>query len=233
MSTAKLTPARRRAVAAADAATGLVHASERVLEGLVDGGFAVRHPRPPHRHYLTPAGRELRERLLAAAEAEAARAAGADGAGATEAGDAAGGGQGPGEPGVFAARTGGEPPPPDAAARAREVRSAWEGLAELRRVTNSDGATDVPCAWERTHLAPAVGLALEAAGAPPATPGTGGYIVTAAEHQPEAVRVDWRPGPALMELVRSAGALESAGWQVSEHPERDGRMYLLASPRRR
>lgn len=222
MSTAKLTPARRRAVAEADASTGLVRAGERVLEGLVDGGFAVRHPRPPHRHYLTPAGRELRDRLRAADDdAEAA------------AGDTAGGGQDPAEPGVFAARTGGEPAPPDAAARAREVRSAWEGLAELRRVTNSDGATDVPCAWERTHLASAVGLALEAAGAPPATPGTGGYAVTPAEHQPEAVRIDWRPGPALMELVRSAGALESAGWQVSEHPERDGGMYLLASPRRR
>ncbi len=227
MSTAKLTPARRRAVAEADAATGLVRASERVLEGLVDGGFAVRHPRPPHRHYLTPAGRELRDRLLAA-EAAAAETTAAGGAG-----DAAGSGTGPAEAGVFAARTGGEPAPPDPAARAREVRSAWEGLAELRRVTNPDGATDVPCAWERTHLAPAAGLALEAAGAPPATPGTAGYVVTAAEHQPEAVRVDWRPGPALMELVRGAGALEAAGWQVSEHPERDGGMYLLASPRRR
>ncbi|MFW6694755.1 hypothetical protein [Streptomyces sp. MAR4 CNX-425] len=227
MSTAKLTPARRRAVAAADAATGLVRASERVLEGLVDGGFAVRHPRPPHRHYLTPAGRELRVRLLAA-EAEAA--AGAE-SGAVA--GAEGGRQDPAPPGVFAARTGGGPAPPDAAARAREVRSAWEGLAELRRVTNADGATDVPCAWERTHLASAAALALEAAGAPPATPETAGYVVAAAEHQPEAVRVDWRPGPALRELVRGAGALESAGWQVSEHPERDGGMYLLASPRRR
>ncbi|WBB63514.1 hypothetical protein O7599_13745 [Streptomyces sp. WMMC500] len=227
MSTAKLTPARRRAVAGADAATGLVRASERVLEGLVDGGFAVRHPRPPHRHYLTPAGRELRDRLLADARA-AADARDADAAGADRAG-----GQGPGEPGVFAARTGGEPAPADAAARAREVRSAWEGLAELRRVSNADGATDVPCAWERTHLASAVALALEAAGLPPAAPETGGYVVTPAEHQPEAARVAWRPGPALRELVRAAGALEAAGWQVSEHPERDGGMYLLASPRRR
>ncbi|AZM48311.1 hypothetical protein DMB38_23240 [Streptomyces sp. WAC 06738] len=221
MSTAKLTPARRRAVAGADAATGLVRASERVLEGLVDGGLAVRHPRPPHRHYLTPAGRELRDRLLAEAAAEAGNA------------DEPEGSRAPAEPGVFAARTGGEPAPPDAAARAREVRSAWEGLAELRRLTNADGATDVPCAWERTHLASAVALALEAGGLPPATDATGGYAVTPAAHQPEAVRVDWRPGPALRELVRAAGVLEAAGWQVSEHPERDGGMYLLASPRRR
>ncbi|MEO3762829.1 hypothetical protein [Streptomyces sp. B8F3] len=218
MSTAKLTPARRRAVAGADAATGLVRASERVLEGLVDGGFAVRHPRPPHRHYLTPAGRELRDRLLADAEAADAEPVS---------------GRDPAEPGVFAARTGGEPAPPDAEARAREVRSAWEGLAELRRVTNADGATDMPCAWERTHLASAVALALEAGGLPPATPETGGYTVAPAAHQPEAVRADWRPGPALRELVRAAGVLEAAGWQVSEHPERDGGMYLLASPRRR
>ncbi|MEO3840497.1 hypothetical protein [Streptomyces sp. B22F1] len=229
MSTAKLTPARRRAVAGADAATGLVRASDRVLEGLVDGGLAVRHPRPPHRHYLTPAGRELRDRLLAVAEAEA-EAEAAAGAGAA---DEPEGSRVPAEPGVFAARTGGEPAPPDAAARAREVRSAWEGLAELRRLTNADGATDVPCAWERTHLASAVALALEAGGLPPATDVTGGYAVTPAAHQPEAVRVDWRPGPALRELVRAAGVLEAAGWQVSEHPERDGGMYLLASPRRR
>ncbi|AUH40963.1 hypothetical protein [Streptomyces sp. CMB-StM0423] len=225
MSTVKLTPARRRAVAGADAATGLVRASERVLEGLVDGGFAVRHPRPPHRHYLTPAGRGLRDRLLAEAAAAAE-------AGAHTAAEPAGG-QDPAEPGVFAARTGGEPAPPDAAARTREVRSAWEGLAELRRLTNADGATDVPCAWERRHLASAVALALEAGGLPPATDVTGGYVVTPAAHQPEAVRVDWRPGPALRELVRGAGVLEAAGWQVSEHPERDGGMYLLASPRRR
>lgn len=222
MSSAKLTPARRRAVAGAEAATGLVHASARVLEGLVEGGLAARHPRPPHRHYLTPAGRGLRDRLLA--EAEAAEEG--EGAESPTGRDEA-------APGVFAARTGGEPAPADPAARAREVRSAWEGLAELRRVTNADGATDVPCAWERTHLAPAVALALEAAGLPPATDVTGGYAVTSAEHQPEAVRVDWRPGPALRELVRGAGALEAAGWQVSEHPERDGGMYLLASPRRR
>ncbi|MEU0779822.1 hypothetical protein ABZ327_39560, partial [Streptomyces sp. NPDC006135] len=29
---------------------------------------------------------------------------------------------------------------------------AWQGLLELRRMTNRDGAVDRPCGWERTHL---------------------------------------------------------------------------------
>ncbi|MFC9292426.1 hypothetical protein ACFT0E_38255, partial [Streptomyces sp. NPDC057052] len=152
--------------------------------------------------------------------------------------------------GVFAARVGGEEEPPDGGpARPREVRSAWQGLLELRRMTNPDGAVDRPCGWERTHLVPAAALALEAAGHRPAGPDTagpgadrpgadrpgadrpdaGGYRVRATP-QPDAVAVR---GPDDGTLRDCAATLEKAGWQTSEHTDpRNRTRYLLASPRR-
>ncbi|MPY61542.1 hypothetical protein FNH08_31685, partial [Streptomyces spongiae] len=115
-------------------------------------------------------------------------------------------------------------------ARTREVHSAWQGLLELRRMTNPAGATDRPCGWERTHLVRAAALALEAAGHRPAT-GTdeAGYRVRATP-QPEAVSVR---DPDVTALRACAATLEHAGWQVSEHAEpRTGVRYVLASPRR-
>lgn len=206
------TAAQRRIIEAADPATGRLAGSEAQLAALVRHRLAFRHPRPPHAYFLTPTGHRVREGAQSPPAAEA-----------------------PGPPpaapvptGLFAARTGVEPPP-DAeipAARARDVRSAWEGLLEMRRMTNPDGARDRPCAWERKHLVQAAALALEAAGCPP---GPDGYRVGETP-QPEAVAV--REG-AAERLRACAGALEAAGWQVSEHAERPGgARYLLASPRR-
>jgi hypothetical protein len=110
------------------------------------------------------------------------------------------------------------------------VHSAWQGLLELRRMTNPDGATDRPCAWERTHLVQAAALALEAAGhRPSGAEPADGYRVRATP-QPEAVAVY----EAAAEARRAcATTLERAGWQVGEHAEpRTGNRYLLASPRR-
>jgi hypothetical protein len=131
---------------------------------------------------------------------------------------------------VFAARVGGEDdPPPSGPARTREVNSAWQGLLELRRMTNPDGAVDRPCGWERTHLVRAAALALEAAGHPPAGPGADGYRVRATP-QPDAVAVH---GPDDGSLRACAATLEEAGWQVGEHTDpRSRTRYLLASPRR-
>ncbi|WP_409060441.1 hypothetical protein [Streptomyces sp. SYP-A7185] len=208
------TAAQRRIIEAADPATGRLSGSETQLAGLVRHGLAFRHPRPPHACFLTPAGHRVRE---GAQDPSAA--------GVPAPAPAA-----PAATGLFAARTGAEPaPPPDAgspAARARDVRSAWEGLLELRRMTNPDGARDRPCGWERTHLVQAAALALEAAGCPP---GPEGYRVDETP-QPEAVAVR---DPAPERLGACAAALEAAGWQVSEHAERPrGARYLLASPRR-
>lgn len=164
-------------------------------------------------------------------------AAARGGGAGTPAGDTGGPGGGAGGPGggaggpggVFAARTGDEPHGDDSPARAREVRSAWQGLIELRRMTHPDGATDRPCGWERAHLVRAAALALEAAGCRPATAGTGGYHVSETP-QPEAVAVR---AHTPQELRACATALEDAGWQPSEHRDRRrGTHYLLASPRR-
>ncbi|MEU0110341.1 hypothetical protein ABZ313_33970 [Streptomyces sp. NPDC006251] len=203
------TAAQRRVIDAADPVTGRLRGTEAQLTALVKRGLAFRHPRPPHDHFLTPEGHRVRQ-------------------GITQVPGPAG--EAPAATGVFAARTGGEPDPPRSGpARRREVHSAWQGLLELRRMTNRDGAVDRPCGWERTHLVQAAALALEAAGHPPAEPDDGGYRVRETP-QPEAVAVHEPDGGALRAC---AATLEGAGWQVSEHREpRTGTRFLLASPRR-
>ncbi len=217
------TTADRRAAAcvidAADPVTGRLRGTETQLAALVKRGLAFRHPRPPHDHFLTPAGHRIRESPPDVVEPAPAVAP----ATTTSAS------------GVFAARIGGEDASDTApAARTREVHSAWQGLLELRRMTNPDGSVERPCGWERTHLVQAAALALEAAGHRPAVrDATGqesaGYKVRVTP-QPEAVAVRDPDGEALRAC---AGTLERAGWQVSEHKEpRTGASYLLASPRR-
>ncbi len=208
------TAAQRRVIDAADPVTGRLKGTQTQLAALVKRGLAFRHPRPPHDHFLTPAGHRIRE-----APPQAPAPAGAT----TPA------------PGVFTARIGGEEDAPEAArapgpSRTREVHSAWQGLLELRRMTDPHGATDRPCAWERTHLVQAAALALEAAGNPPAgRDGTDGYRVRATP-QPEAVAVH---APDTELLRACAATLERAGWQAGEHTEpRTRARYLLASPRR-
>ena len=212
------TAAQRNVIAAADPVTGRLRGTESRLAALVRLGLAFRHPRPPHDHFLTPAGHRVREETARAAVARAPEIPGSTARGST---------------GVFSARVGGEETADTGASRVREVHSAWQGLLELRRMTNTGGAMDRPCAWERTHLVQAAALALEAAGlraAGPATPGgSGGYRVRATP-QPEAVAVREADARALRDC---AATLEKAGWQVSEHTEpRTGARYLLASPRR-
>jgi hypothetical protein len=200
------TAAQRRLIEAADPVTGRLRGTEAQLAALVKRGLAFRHPRPPHAYFLTPAGHRLREAEPPAAEESAP------------------------DTGVFAARVGGEEEPPaDGPARLREVHSAWQGLLELRRMTNPDGAVDRPCGWERTHLVRAAALALEAAGHRPAGGDADGYRVRATP-QPEAVAVY---APDAETLGACAATLGRAGWQAGEYTEpRTRARYLLASPRR-
>jgi hypothetical protein len=203
------TAAQRRVIDAADPVTGRLKGTEAQLAALVKRGLAFRHPRPPHDHFLTPAGQRIREAPAAEAPAPApVRDTG----------------------GVFAARVGGEEEPVDSGpARLREVRGAWEGLLELRRMTNPDGSTQRPCGWERSHLVRAAALALEAAGHRPADPAADGYRVRATP-QPEAVAVY---APDAGALRAAAATLEAAGWQAGEYTEpRTRARYLLASPRK-
>ncbi|MEV3910410.1 hypothetical protein [Streptomyces canus] len=205
------TAAQRRVIDAADPVTGRLRGTDSQLDALVKRGLAFRHPRPPHDHFLTPTGHRVRESVPAEPEQSAERAA-----------DSA--------TGVFAARIGGAQETADTGpARAREVHSAWQGLLELRRMTNPDGATDRPCGWERAHLVQSAALALEAAGHPPEAADSSGYRVRATP-QPEAVAVHAPDGEALRAC---AITLEGAGWQVGEYTEpRTRARYLLASPRR-
>lgn len=202
------TPAQRRVIEGADEVTGRLRGTEAQLAALVKRGLAFRHPRPPHDHFLTPAGHRIREaESVPEAPEEPAPSAG-----------------------VFAARVGGEEEAPASEPdRLREVHSAWQGLLELRRMTNPGGATDRPCGWERTHLVRAAALALEAAGHRPTGPDAEGYRVRATP-QPEAVAVY---APDEETLRACAATLERAGWQAGEYTEPRTRVrYLLASPRR-
>ncbi|MGW7254223.1 hypothetical protein [Streptomyces sp. NPDC054834] len=202
------TAAQRRVIEAADPVTGRLRGTEAQLAALVQRGLAFRHPRPPHDHFLTPAGHRIRDAVPAATDEPVVQ---------------------PAAGGVFAARVGGDDEEAAGPSRAREVHSAWQGLVELRRMTNPDGATDRPCAWERTHLVRAAALALEAAGHRPEGGGVDGYRVRATP-QPEAVAVYAPDGAALRAC---AATLERAGWQAGEYTEpRTRARYLLASPRR-
>ncbi|MFJ7175163.1 hypothetical protein ACIQXA_01670 [Streptomyces massasporeus] len=205
------TAAQRRVIDAADPVTGRLRGTQAQLTALVKRGLAFRHPRPPHDHFLTPEGHRVRQGITQAPEPD-------------EPGEA------PASTGVFAARVGGEEAAADAGpARRREVHSAWQGLLELRRMTNPGGYVDRPCGWERAHLVRAAALALEAAGHGPAGREGPGYRVRETP-QPEAVAVHGPDGEALRAC---AATLEGAGWQVSEHREPRGETrYLLASPRR-
>ncbi|MGP3951157.1 hypothetical protein [Streptomyces sp. 7N604] len=219
-------PAReqRLIIEAADPDTGLLKGTTAQLEALVVGRWAFRHPTPPHRCYLTPAGWQLRKQLL---QPQAALAA-------------------PREAPGFAARKGDEMAPEDSTAREREVRSAWAGLLELRRMSNRTGSSRIPCPWELTNPMAAVGLALEAAGCAPSEADrngcrtASGYLLSA---WPQAATVQvTRAVPkgepqagasGLKEaLSEYAHVLDRAGWLVSDHRDRWLGMFLLASPRR-
>ncbi|MFB7330248.1 hypothetical protein ACFC00_01205 [Streptomyces adustus] len=224
------TAAQRRVIDAAEPVTGRLRGTEAQLAALVRHGLAFRHPRPPHDHFLTPAGHRIRETADPVPQTADRPPHGSPTGTATPPGA-------PAADGVFAARVGGEDRPqgpdgPDTAAgraRAREVHSAWQGLLELRRMTGPGGATELPCGWERAHLVRAAALALEAAGHRPAGPDTAGYRVRATP-QPEAVAVYEPDGEALRACART---LEKAGWQAGEHTDpRTRERYLLASPRR-
>ncbi|MYS31773.1 hypothetical protein GTW38_33655, partial [Streptomyces sp. SID7804] len=84
------TAAQRRVIEDADPVTGRLKGTPALLAALVKRGLAFRHPRPPHDHFLTPAGHRIREGR-AEPEPEAVRA--------------------PDAGGVFAARVGGEDAP--------------------------------------------------------------------------------------------------------------------------
>ncbi|MCP9943558.1 hypothetical protein LUX12_00050 [Streptomyces somaliensis] len=146
--------------------------------------------------------------------------------------------------GAFEAATGDGPPLPDPGAdpaaagrRTAEVRAAYEGLLQIRRLTATAGGDPgtAPAPWERNRPVRAVALALEAAGFPPSALDAGGrrvrtgYRVGPGE-RPGQARVEWLgpPGGGAPQeeetaLSRCARALERLGWEA----------LLYRGPRRR
>ncbi|MFI1394175.1 hypothetical protein [Streptomyces sp. NPDC020681] len=140
---------------------------------------------------------------------------------------------------MFEVATGDGPPVSvPAERRAAEVRAAYEGLLQIRRVTGSRG----PASWELNQMVRAVALALEAAGVPPsAVEASGTRTVTGfrvrLSESPGMVRVDWLgptgSGAAQEEerrLSECASALETAGWEALLYRGPRKRRFLEVEP---
>ncbi|MEU2507398.1 hypothetical protein ABZ621_22190 [Streptomyces sp. NPDC007863] len=151
----------------------------------------------------------------------------------------------PGGKGAFEAATGDGPPlAGDPEQRSREVRSALDGLRQIRRLTaGRDGAGGaVPAEWERRRPVRAVALALEAGGlAPSAVDADGartatGYRVRAGERPATAV-VEWlgppgsgAAGQEAEALAECAAALARLGWEALLYKGPRGRRFLEVEP---
>ncbi|MFD3676375.1 hypothetical protein [Streptomyces sp. NPDC058613] len=128
--------------------------------------------------------------------------------------------------------------------RERELRTAYEGMLQIRRLVNGPAGAAVPAPWEVRQPARAVALALEAAGfAPSAVDAEGrrtrtGYRV-ADGAEPGRAEVTW-PGPpgggAAEEeqerLTACAGVLEGLGWVCLLYRGPRRRRFLEVEPPR-
>ncbi|MFE4450193.1 hypothetical protein [Streptomyces sp. NPDC056796] len=147
--------------------------------------------------------------------------------------------------GGFEPAHGDGPVAPDAAGRrAAEVRAAFEGLLQIRRLTRADHADPegAPAPWELHRPLRAVALALEAAGIPASAVGTSGER-TASGYRvceggtPGSVRVEWAgppgSGAAHDEEAALAGCvtvLRRLGWTVLSYRGPRRRRFLEVEP---
>ncbi|MEY9840612.1 hypothetical protein [Streptacidiphilus sp. EB103A] len=229
-------PALNRAAHAAlrtsNAQTGEVTATLPVLAALTANGLAQPYGRT-QRHYLTEAGRRLRDQQ----HPEPATTPDRSTASPVEASQLT-------APTSFVPAFGDEPLDLAAAdpRRAREVATAWQGLLEIRRLAGTHGIAPI----ERVRVPWFVALALEAGGAPPsattalARPGQRsrtGYRVLEGDRS-DTARVEWRGinqsvarQDAPAQLQRCANVLTRAGWDALLYIGRGGDRYLLVSPK--
>ncbi|WP_393053474.1 hypothetical protein [Streptomyces sp. LN549] len=140
----------------------------------------------------------------------------------------------------------GDGPPSSAPAeqRAASVRTAFAGMLQIRRLTNT-GCSEpeaVPAAWELHRTVRAVALALEASGlASSAVDASGrrtttGYRVAAGD-LPGTARVEWlgAPGSGAAheeegELTRCAAVLRELGWTALLYRGPRRRRFLEVEP---
>ncbi|WP_326701467.1 hypothetical protein OG909_31620 [Streptomyces sp. NBC_01754] len=128
--------------------------------------------------------------------------------------------------------------------RARAVRTAFEGLLQIRRLTRAEhpAPEGVPAEWELHRPVRAVALALEAAGVPAsATRPSGertatGYRVSSGG-SPGSVRVEWTgppgSGAAHQEeesLGRCLAVLRGLGWTALLYRGPRRRRFLEVEP---
>ncbi|WP_371645948.1 MULTISPECIES: hypothetical protein [unclassified Streptomyces] len=143
----------------------------------------------------------------------------------------------------FEPATGDGPQRPATAARAAEVRTAYEGLLQIRRLVNGRAGTAVPAPWELRQMPRAVALVLEAAGlTPSALDPEGrrtrtGYRVTPGPSEEGRVEVTWvgPPGGGAAEaeherLKACASALEPLGWGCLLYRGPRHRRFLEVEP---
>ncbi|MFB7915769.1 hypothetical protein [Streptomyces sp. NPDC056061] len=145
---------------------------------------------------------------------------------------------------AFEPATGDGPPREPDDRRAPSVRAAFEGMLQIRRLTNASlpDPEGVPAPWETNRPIRAVALSLEASGlTASAVDGTGartatGYRVARGE-TPGGVRVEWL-GPVgsgaahaeERELGRCAAALRELGWTVLLYRGPRRRRFLEVEP---
>ncbi|OLZ58563.1 hypothetical protein AVW11_27790 [Streptomyces amritsarensis] len=126
--------------------------------------------------------------------------------------------------------------------REAELRTAYEGLLQIRRLVNGPAGAGVPAPWEVRQAPRAVALALEAAGiTPSALDAEGrrtrtGYRV-AAGSGPGRVEVTWAgpPGGGAAEeererLTACAAVLEELGWVCLLYRGPRRRRFLEVEP---
>lgn len=143
----------------------------------------------------------------------------------------------------FEPATGDGPAAADAG-RAAELRTAYEGLLQIRRLVNGPAGEAVPAPWEVRRMPRAVALVLEASGLTPSAvdaegrPTRTGYRV-AAGPEPGRVEVTWvgpRGGGAAEEeqerLTACTAVLERLGWICLLYRGPRRRRFLEVEPPR-
>ncbi|MFJ3910795.1 hypothetical protein EDE04_6138 [Streptomyces sp. 2132.2] len=146
---------------------------------------------------------------------------------------------------TFEPATGDGPPPPATAAREAEVRTAYEGMLQIRRLVNGPAGAAVPAPWELRRMPRAVALVLEAAGIPPSAVDERGrrtrtgYRVAPGTAGAATVEVTWLgpPGSGAAEaeqerLTACAAALEPLGWGCLLYRGPRRRRFLEVEPPR-
>lgn len=135
--------------------------------------------------------------------------------------------------------------PREAQARASEVRVAFEGMLQIRRLTNTGAdPVSVPAPWELGRMVRAVALALEAAGITPSAVDADsgrrvatGYRVGPAADEPGTVTVEWLGPPGSGAAGEEEGALadcarvlQRLGWDALVYRGRSRRRFVEVRP---